>query len=154
MILKQHLIYDKSDKKIIASMSSDVVNDAFFNNQWENSKRKKSCLRCLRGLQSIKVFWAVVAIVLILLILRIFSVYLGVLQEATQIWFDSARRRRRRFDMRIDRQPSCQLLIFPVTQFFKRRTSQLTNSIHWKGRAVCSPFWLFFGCCAMCGFWI
>mgnify|MGYP006903945826 FL=1 len=29
MILKEHLIYNKSDRKIIASMSSDVVNDAF-----------------------------------------------------------------------------------------------------------------------------
>ena len=29
MILKEHLIYDKSDRKIIASLSSDVVNDAF-----------------------------------------------------------------------------------------------------------------------------
>ena len=29
MILKEHLIYDKSDRKIISSMSSDVVNDAF-----------------------------------------------------------------------------------------------------------------------------
>ena len=28
MVLKEHLIYDKSDRKIISTMSADVVNDA------------------------------------------------------------------------------------------------------------------------------
>ena len=46
--------------------------------------RAKAAATTLTVVSTIAV-WAAVAIVLILLILRIFSVYLGVLQDATQI---------------------------------------------------------------------